>query len=268
MRNIKRSIIALALCAMSSTAALADTPSSTATSSDALSPTQVEQVKKIISSYLVENPQILVAASQALQQQMMAQAEQKAKVAIVKYKTDIFDDSKSPVIGNPNGNVALVEFMDYQCVHCRDMYPIVEDMTKSNKNLKVIIKELPIFGGSSTYAAQAALAAYNQGAAKFAAFHNALFDTDPPLTKDNILAAARKVGLNVSKLTKDMESDAVKQEIKENFTLAQNLALVGTPAFIMGNANASQTAFIPGATTKEDLQQAISKLADSNGTQK
>jgi protein-disulfide isomerase len=221
-------------------------------------PDQTKEIQQIMHDYLVKNPQVLIEASQALQQQQMAKIQQAASKAISNNIKDIFSNPDSPVIGNPSGDVTLVEFMDYQCVHCKEMTPVIGDLIKANPKLRVIFKELPIFGPTSEYAAKAALAAQKQN--KYAAFHDALMNDSNPLSKDEVLKIAKSVGLDTDKLEKDINDPSVDKQLKDNFRLAQELNLVGTPAIVVGNRQGSKTAFVPGTASKENLQQLITQV--------
>lgn len=225
---------------------------------------QVKQIQNVVHDYLVQNPQVLVEASQALQMQEMAQVQKTAQGAIPKYASQIFADTASPVIGNKEAKVTLVEFFDYQCPHCKEVSPMIEKIISSNPNLRVVLKELPIFGGTSGSAARAALAAYKQDAAKFTKFHNALMSAQNPLTDDKIMSIASSAGLDVNQLKNDMNNPAVQKEIDANFKLAQNLSIMGTPTFIIGhweNSAVSKSTFIPGGTTQDVLETAIKKAS-------
>lgn len=231
------------------------TSPTTTTPKPGFSPSQVKDIQKIVHEYLIKNPNVLVEASQALQKQQAALAQKNAIGAIETQKQEIFNNPKTPTAGNPNGSVYLVEFFDYQCGHCKAMGPIVKSLTKNNNNVKVIFKELPIFGGASRYAAKMALASTAQD--KYYAFHNALFNVNGPLSKSKVLKIAKRVGLNVSKLKKDAEKPWVTKQLRANFRLAQQLKLVGTPAFIIGNQQLTTFRFIPGATSQTELTKQI-----------
>lgn len=269
MKSRKILSIAAAVCAtaVSSVSFAADTTSAAAP----LSAPQVEQVKQVVHDYLINNPQVLIEASQALQKQEIAKVEQKAKSAISGNAAQIFADNASPVVGNPKGDVTLVEFFDYQCPHCKDMSAIVEQVRAADNNLRIVMKELPIFGASSKDVAMIALAAQEQGADKYLRFHNALMATANPLSKDKALQVAKSVGLDTDKLTKDMNSDKVKKQIDDNFKLAQALGLMGTPTFIIskweiGKDNAvfvQKAAFVPGVVDAGSMQDLIAQARKS-----
>lgn len=236
-----------------------DNSSTTASTNSQFTPTQVKEIEKIVENYLISNPEVLVKASQALEKKQEADAQKTALTAIQQNINEVFNDPKSPTAGNANGSVEIVEFFDYQCGHCKAMAPIVENAVKNNSNIKVIFKELPIFGGSSRYAAKAALASVAQG--KYYAFHNALFAYASPLDPQSILKIAEKVGLNVNKIKVGMNAKWVNQQIRDNFQLAQKLKLLGTPAFIVSNKDHTEIRFIPGATSAQNLKAAIEDVS-------
>lgn len=222
------------------------------------SPNQVKDIEKIVHDYLIKNPQVLIEASKSLQSQQQQKMEDAALKGIRKNKEQLFSDKASPIAGNTNGGVTLVEFFDYQCGHCKTMAAIVKSLLNEDKNLKVVYKELPIFGENSKFAAMAALASAKQG--KYDAFHNALFEVDGGLTPAKVLEIAKQVGIDVKKLRRDMKSKTIKTQIRNNFRLAQAIKIIGTPTFVIGNKQLTKFKFIPGATSREDLQQQIKSL--------
>ena len=231
----------------------------TPTTKTSFTPHQVSDIQKIVHDYLVNNPQVLVEVSQALQRQTEAQQQQYAQKAIKQNVKALFEDPASPVAGNPNGTVTLVEFFDYQCGHCKAMNEVIQDIVKKNENLRIVFKELPIFGSESQFAAKAALASVKQG--KYYAFHDALLSAENPLTQDKVFQVAKSVGLDTDQLQKDMNDPAIQQQLASNFKLAQALRLVGTPTFVIGNKASTKFQFIPGATTPENLQSMIDQVS-------
>lgn len=221
---------------------------------------QVTELQKIIRNYLVKNPQVLIEASQAYQEQELAKAKTKTQQAIAKNTKSLFSAANSPTVGNVNGDVTVIEFLDYQCAHCKEMSAVLEGLIKSDSKLRVVVKELPIFGGSSKFAAQASLAAMKQGSDKFMSLHKAILETAAPLTNEKILEAAKKSGLNLVQLQTDMKDKTVDDQINANFKLAQELGLLGTPAFIVANRLGTHIEYIPGAVTLDSLQKTISKV--------
>lgn len=225
-----------------------------------LSDAQVKQIQKIVHDYLVQNPQVLAEASQAYQDQELAKAKTKTQQAVAKNAKMLFNSPTSPTAGNLTGDVTVIEFLDYQCTHCREMSTIIDSLIKGDSKLRVVIKELPIFGGSSKFGAQAAIAASKQGPSKFLVFHKNLLEIPPPLTDEKVLEAAKSSGLNIQQLQNDIKSKDIDTQINENFTLAQNLGLLGTPAFIIGNRNGTHFEYVPGAVTLDSLKQTINNI--------
>ena len=201
------------------------------------------------------------------QSSMMEKAQVKARKIIAANHDQIANSKSSPVVGNPKGNTTLVEFFDYQCVHCRAMSPIIEKLTSEDPNLRIVYKEFPIFGADSDFAAKAALAAQKQG--KYAAFHNALMAAPKKLSNDEVMAIAKQVKLNIAQLKKDMNSPDVANELKANQTLAKALNLVGTPAFVVTatqtkNGNIEKMSYlIPGTTSLQNLQKLVAEVQNA-----
>jgi protein-disulfide isomerase len=221
---------------------------------------QVKQIQKIIHEYLVKNPQVLVEASQAYQDQELAKAKNKTQQALGKNAKSLFNSPTSPTIGNHNGDVTVIEFLDYQCTHCREMSTLINNLLQSDNKLRIVIKHLPIFGGSSKYAAEASIASIKQGPDKFLAFHKNLLEVAPPLTNQKVVQAAINSGLNFQQLQADMKNKVVEDQINDNFKLAQELGLLGTPAFIVGNRSGTHFEYIPGTIKIETIKQTISQV--------
>ncbi len=229
-----------------------------------ITPEQKKQFEQVIHDYLVNSPEVLMEASQALQQKQQQAMQNEAKSAITQHSKELLTGQLA-VAGNPKGNVTVIEFFDYQCIHCKKMKPVVADLIAKNNNLRVVYKEFPIFGKSSEIASKAALAAAMQG--KYAAFQDALLKVDKRLDKQLVLDTAKSVGLDVAKLQIDMNSQSVKDELDANRQLAEKMHLMGTPAFVVIATPAAplkasaEPAFIPGAATQETLQALINKAA-------
>lgn len=229
---------------------------------ETMSADQKKDIERVVHDYLVSNPEVLVEASQALQQKQQENAQQQAKSAILDNASPLLT-GKLSVAGNPKGDVTMVEFFDYQCIHCKKMAPVINELIKKNANLRVIYKEFPIFGKSSEVASQVALAAAMQG--KYQAFHDALLKVDKRLDDKVVMATAKSVGLNMTQLKKDMASKTVSNELNATRELAEKMHLMGTPAFVIAATpdgqlkTNSEPAFIPGAASLDALQNLIKK---------
>lgn len=239
----------------------------TVMAADAVSGSQKKEIEKIVHDYLVKNPEVLIEASQTLQQKQQKNMRDQAKSAIQENAAVLFAESKT-VSGNPKGDVTIVEFFDYQCIHCKKMAPVLDEIVSNNKNVRVVFMEFPIFGKSSETASRAALAASMQG--KYKALHNALLKQDKKLNKDTVLKVAKEIGLDMKQLQKDMQSDKVSKILDDNRKLAEAMRLMGTPAFVVAATpngqfkKGSSPDFVPGATTKESLQSMIKKASGNS----
>lgn len=212
-------------------------------------------IGQIVRDYILANPEVLVEAMQELEKKQDTQRDSVAQKAIKVYEAELLRDSDSPVVGNPNGDVTIVEFMDYQCGYCKRAFAAVEAVMKADGKVKIIYKELPILGEASRIAAHAALASHKQG--KYAAFHKALMEFRGQLNQARILEIAASIGIDVPRLEKDMEEPWIKQSIERNLTLAGALGVRGTPAFVIGNQ------FVPGAIDADALKKLIAEARAS-----
>ena len=147
----------------------------------------------------------------------------------------LFKDPTSPVGGNPNGDVTIVEFFDYQCGYCKWVFPRIEKLLIDDSNLRFVFKEMPILGPNSVFAARAALAARKQGEKQYVAFHKVMMASRGSLNKASVLRFATGAGLDVERLKGDMEDDNINDMIRRNLKLADALSINGTPAFVIGD---------------------------------
>ncbi|MDO5622275.1 MAG: DsbA family protein [Paracoccus sp. (in: a-proteobacteria)] len=142
-------------------------------------------------------------------------------------------DPASPVLGNPNGDVTLTEFFDYNCQYCRRMLPTVQRLIADDKNLRVVFWEWPVFGEGSMYATQVSLSALRQG--KYWQFHSGLMAQRGQANEVSAMRVAREVGLDMDRVQRDMQSDAVFSQIDKARELGDHMGLIGTPTFIAGD---------------------------------
>ncbi len=204
---------------------------------------------KSIRDYLLANPEVLVEAMQELERKQDGQRDAVAQKGVQENQAELYRDADSPVGGNPNGDVVIVEFNDYQCPYCKRTHLVMKSVVGADGKVKVIYKDLPILGEASKIAAVAALAAVKQD--KHLALHNALMEFTGKLDRDKILEVAGSVGIDVAQLQKDMEDPKLKQIIDRNLALASALGIRGTPAFVIGKQ------FVPGAVDAAALKQFI-----------
>ncbi|WP_148292710.1 DsbA family protein [Paracoccus aminophilus] len=142
-------------------------------------------------------------------------------------------DPNAPVLGNPNGDITLTEFFDYNCPYCRVMVKDVHQLITDDKNLRVVFREWPVFGEGSIFTTRVSLASLKQG--KYWQFHSAMMAIKGKADERSAMRTAEKVGLDLTRLKKDMDSDQVYAHMDRSTELADHMGLVGTPTFIAGN---------------------------------
>jgi protein-disulfide isomerase len=200
------------------------------------SPSQKSQIETILREYLLKNPELLQEAMSELEKkQGVAQAE-KAKTAVSSNASLIFNSPRQVTLGNPNGNVTMVEFFDYNCGYCKRAMTDMMEMLK-DPNLKVVLKEFPVLGAGSVEAAQVATAVRMQDKTgkKYLDFHQRLLGGRGQADKARAMAAARDAGMDMARIEKDLGSNEVKESLQESFKLAESLGLNGTPSYVIGN---------------------------------
>ncbi|MFH5776113.1 DsbA family protein [Paracoccus sp. NGMCC 1.201697] len=193
----------------------------------------------------------LVTALFCALQLIPAQAQEFSEAEVAAIKAAVFDDPASPVMGNPSGDVTLVEFSDYNCGFCRKAAPDVAALLESDPGIKLVVHEIPIFGEGSRYAAMAALAARNQG--KYPEFHRAMMGMKGKAEKASVLRIARDIGLDVARLERDMQAPEITAQIEKSLELADQIGLVGTPSFVAGDRA------VFGALPREDLAELVAE---------
>jgi protein-disulfide isomerase len=212
-----------------------------------------KKIVDVVHDYLTKNPEILVEMTNELdKRQQDQQAEQQQKV-ISDNADAIFRSQLAYTAGNPNGDVSVVEFFDYNCGFCRRALPEVVKLVDSDDKVRVVFKELPIFGDESEAAAKVALAAGKQG--KYFEMHQKLFTEPGKADKDKAMRIATELGLDIPQLEKDMQDPSIQQSLDEAKELAQKLGLQGTPLYLIGDR------VVPGAP--DDLyDQLTAKIAE------
>lgn len=215
-----------------------------------------DEVERIVREYLMREPEVIYEAIQELQRRREVAETGRQKEVIVAKHDEIFGSAADPVAGNPEGDVTLVEFFDYHCGYCRSMVGGLRDLVGTDKQLRFVFKEFPVLGPDSVVAARAALAAKLQDPEKYYDFHLALMGAKD-LSLPTIQALAKQNGLDLARLTADMESEQVKRTIEANEALAQSLGINGTPSFVIGDK------LIPGAVDVKQLASMIDQHRNS-----
>ena len=239
-----RLFFALLLCAV----ALAASRPQIAVAADFTSD-QKKEIEAIVRDYLKNHPEMLIDAMKAADDKLKADEQAKAVETLAAHRQEVFNDPRSPVAGNPNGNVTLVEFFDYRCPYCKQVEPALEKLIGDDHQLRFVFKEFPVLGPDSETAARVALAAKKQG--KYDAFHRAMMNIGGHIDEAVIYKVAASVGLDVERVKQDVKSPDIDKELKADLDLGKLLDLSGTPSFIVGDT------IVPGAIGAEELKQLI-----------
>lgn len=183
------------------------------------------RIEAVVRAYILDHPEILPEAMQRLQAKEQA-AQQREANAGLKGHPEVVKPYAGAWSGNPNGDVTIVAFMDYNCGYCRASLPTLAQLIARDPGLRIVYREYPVLGDESTVAARWALAAADQN--KFLPFHNALYDGA------SFEAAAAKAGLDVGVARAALQSPRVTGEIAANRKIGYDLRINGTPGFVIG----------------------------------
>ena len=221
-----------------------------ARAAEAFSEDQKTAIGEIVKDYLLKHPELIVEVQSALEAKMEKEQAEKLKTFMSENAKDIYRSPGASLAGNPEGDITIVEFFDYNCGYCKRGMADIQKMVESDKRVRVVFKELPILSKGSEEAAKAALAAKRQG--KYWEFHQALMSNKGQNNEANSLKAAEALGLNMDKFKADMKSAEVTEELDKMKALAKKMGISGTPHFLVGDKS------IPGAP--EDLHSQLETL--------
>ena len=196
-------------------------------------PDRRKAIEATIEDYLIRHPEVIERALRTLEARREAEEARAVQAALKAHRKELLDEPGTPIAGDVDGDVTLVEFFDYRCGVCRRVHPVVSRLVESDGGIRRVYMEWPILGPESVYASRAALASRAQGL--YHAFHDALMETRGGLDKAGVLRAASRVGLDIAKLRRDMASPEITAIINRNFAIAEALRINGTPSFVIGD---------------------------------
>jgi len=208
-------------------------------------------IEQVIRDYLKDHPEVVGEALSALRAREEEAQAARQRAAVRSHARALADPGPLPVLGNPDGDVTVVEFFDYRCPYCQRMAGPLREVVAEDGNVRLVMKEFPILGEDSVFAARAAVAAAEQGA--YAAFHDALMTELDTVTPESVLALAERLDLDRAKLEADMRAEVVRETIQGSYRLAQALGIGGTPAFVVGET------LVPGAVDAQRLRDLIAQ---------
>lgn len=211
------------------------------------------QLNPLIEQYLLSDPKILQRMSVALDSTLQAEQREQSTSAIATMRDKIFNDPDQVVLGNPKGDVTLVEFFDYNCGYCRSALPDLATLLAEDPNLRVVLKEFPILSNESIDAARVAVLV-GKADVDYWTFHEALFSARGQVDKGAALTAASELGLSPVTLEMQMGEPRVSKAIQTSYEIAKALSITGTPTYIIGNE------IIPGAIGLDELRSRIANM--------
>jgi protein-disulfide isomerase len=198
---------------------------------------QRREIETIVKDYLLAHPEVMQDVMSEMEKRQQAAEAEKHRAAVVENNATLFNSPHQVVLGNPRGNVTMVEFFDYNCGFCKRALSDMLDLLKTDPNLKFVLKEFPVLGEGSVEAARVAVAVRMQDVSgkKYIEFHQKLLGGRGQADKARALAVAKEVGFDLARIEKDMGSDEVKKTIDEDMKLADALGVSGTPSYVVGD---------------------------------
>lgn len=211
------------------------------------------EVKQLALEAILENPEIIMQAIDILRAQEDEDKAAAQQQAYIDNKELLTQDPNAPVLGNPDGDVTIVEFFDYNCGYCKRAMVAMQAVMEKDKNIRVVYREFPILSEASVFAARAALASRAQG--KYEEFHWALMSAQNA-DEVSVMTIASQIGLDVAKLRVDMDAPEVVEHIQTSRDVAAALQFTGTPSFIIGDQ-------IVGGFVPQDVMEEV--IAEQRG---
>ncbi|MGD9739066.1 MAG: DsbA family protein [Bauldia sp.] len=188
-----------------------------------------------IRDYLMANPNVIRDAATELERRRLDEEAARQAEAIAQYRDQLLHSPRQAVIGNPDGDVTLVEFFDYNCTYCKRALDDMNRLVADDPNLRIVLKEFPVLGVGSTEAAQVAAGVIMIAPDRYDAFHQLLLGSAAPATGELAMAAAEQVGIDRAALTEALQSNEIVATINEAYVMAGALGLTGTPSYVIGD---------------------------------
>lgn len=214
-----------------------------------------DRVRDLVLETIRQNPDVVAEAISILREREQKAQAEAAQGVLSENREALENDPNAVVLGNPDGDVTIVEFFDYNCGYCRKAFMDIAELVKSDDQIKVVMREWPILGEPSEFAARASLASRAQD--KYGDFHMAMMHHKGRLSEDTVMEVANEVGLDTDKLREDMKAPEVQSHIDTSRELTQALKVQGTPAFVFADQ------IVPGIITLEQMQELVKKARDA-----
>jgi protein-disulfide isomerase len=209
-----------------------------------------ENIEAALNDFIVKNPSVIGDAVKRAYEIEQEKAEADAQKNIISRKDELHNDPASPITGNKNGKKVVVEFFDYNCGYCKKMLPDLNAIIEEDKDVKLVLKEIPVLGKMSEYASKISLAVNKNSPEKYWNFHNILLKSGAR-SKEQIHSVVTKVGLDLTVIKTLAEGSEIAEQLEKNISLATDIGVRGTPAFV------ANTTLIRGAQGKEAIVDAL-----------
>lgn len=220
----------------------------------AIEASDTQAVEKIVRDYLLRNPEVLVEALNALEAKRTAQATEAQKTAIQENWTALSATPDGTVLGNPDGDVTLVEFFDYNCGYCKRAAADMSVLLESDPQLKVVLKEIPVLGPPSEAASRVSLAFRSLAPEKYTEFQKKLLASRSQADESLALQVAADFGVETDRLKPLLQGQDVQAALAENARLSMLLGINGTPSYVVGDE------LVPGAVGADALAAKIANV--------
>lgn len=219
---------------------------------------QKAEINTMLEQFVNDNPEIIMkSVRQYLEKEEKkhrAKAALSAKEGLEKYK-NAFEDENLPVMGNPDGDITIVEFFDYNCGYCKKAFADLLKLVERDKNVRVVLQDLPILSPTSAEMSKLSLAAHKQG--KYFEMHKALMEHRGGHNMEVFLKLAEDIGLDIEQLKEDAKSKIVEEALAKSREISQTLGIRGTPGFIVGDK------IFPGYVRLEGMLDIIKKAREA-----
>lgn len=220
----------------------------------ALDDKQKQEMGAFIREYLLQNPEIMLEVQDALQAKQVKLRGEMAEKGIADNKEAIFSSPHDITLGNPKGDVTVVEFFDYNCGYCKRALSDMDQMLEKDKNIRFILKEWPVLGPDSVAAHHVANAVRLVAPDKYLRFHRTLLGGQGHANAEVALAVADSLGISEAALRKSIREKPANDILEETTALAEQIGITGTPSYIVGDE------LVPGAQGIDVLEAKVANM--------
>lgn len=220
-----------------------------------------KEIETIIRAYLLENPEVLLEAQQALEDKQAAEQRDQQRAVIGAASGDLFNSEHDGLVGNPQGSVTIVEFFDYNCGYCKRALDDMQAMVEADKDLRFVLKEFPILGEDSQKAHVVSQALITIAPEKYPEFHQQLLGSRGRATEDKAIEIATGLGVDEAALRKAMKDPQIIATFRKTYDLANKLSITGTPSYVVGDE------VVFGALGHDVLSAKVENLRACNSTE-